>query len=291
MRARSLAVVMSVGVMMSVGLLAGAPAGVQGEPVTLTLKSTTRVSGNLIDLNASGFIMRIDGQERPFPKNDVAVVDFGDPQEMKQLPAEIVNLQPGQHAVILHNGQVVTGEFVDVGGTQPLRISFLTNAGTRDLSSSDVRRIYLARPAVDAGAGAGPVPGNQPTHTVIVPARQPWTETGIVVRRGETLTFDVSGEIVFDRIGSTATAGRNSNGANDRNMPVPSAPTATLIGRVVPARGGIVGQASASPAFAIGDQRNVVMPANGILQIGINDTGFNDNRGEFRVGITGGVRR
>ena len=289
MRARSLAVVMSVGVMMSVGVLAGAPAGVQGEPVTLTLKSTTRVSGNLVDLNASGFIMRIDGQERQFPKNDVAVVDFGDPQEVKQLPAEIVNLQPGQHAVVLHNGQVVTGEFVDVGGTQPLRISFLTNSGTRDLSSSDVRRIYLARPAVEAGAGAGPASG--PTHTVIVPARQAWSETGIVVRRGETLTFDVSGEIVYDRGGSTATAGRNSNNATDRNMPVPSAQTATLIARVTPTRGGVLGQAGASQPFSIGDQRTVVMPADGVLQLGINDTGFGDNRGEFRVAITGGVRR
>ena len=107
--------------------------GVQAqESATLTLKSSVRVEGQLIDLNASGFTIRVDGQERQIPKNDVARVDFGDASMVR--PQEANEMREGQHVAVLRSGQVVVGEFVDIGGTQPLKLSFLTNAGAREIA-------------------------------------------------------------------------------------------------------------------------------------------------------------
>ena len=34
------------------------------------------ISGQLVDLGGVGFTVRVDGQERQIPANDVAVIDF-----------------------------------------------------------------------------------------------------------------------------------------------------------------------------------------------------------------------
>jgi hypothetical protein len=56
-----------------------------------------------------------------------------------------------------------------------------------------------------------------------------------------------------------------------------------LIGRV----GGVArGRgASGGQVFQIGDQTSVVMPADGTLYLGVNDSGLDDNRGNFSVRI------
>ena len=56
-------------------IAAVAPA-LAGEQATLILKSGERVSGELIDHNASGFQMRVGGADRNIPTNDVATVEF-----------------------------------------------------------------------------------------------------------------------------------------------------------------------------------------------------------------------
>ena len=273
-------------------VLIAAGAALSGqESATLTLKSDARLGGQLIDLNASAFTIRVDGQERQIAKGDVAVIEFGG-DGAAAVPSEATNMQPGQHLVQLRSGQVVAGEFVDIGGTQPLRLSFLTATGPREFSSSEVRRIYLTKP-VAAAAAAAAAPAQQSTaaneKVVTVSSRQAWTDTGIRVRRGETLVFDATGEIVFDTSGAKATPGRNSNGTFDSKMPVPTAPTATLIGRIAPA--GATARMNTAGAFAVGDQKSVVMPGDGVLFLGINDTGFADNRGEWQVRIgTGGLQ-
>ncbi len=46
------------------------------ETATLALRNGERPSGELIDMSASGFILRINGQDRQFPTSDVAAVEF-----------------------------------------------------------------------------------------------------------------------------------------------------------------------------------------------------------------------
>ena len=65
-------------------------------------------------------------------------------------------------------------------------------------------------------------------------------------------------------------SGRKATGA-----PLPNALAGALIGRI-----------GNGQAFAIGNQTTVQMPAAGQLFLGVNDDGFDDNQGEFRVDIT-----
>jgi hypothetical protein len=74
------------------------------EGATLVLKSGERVSGNLIDLNGSGFIMRVNGQERRIGTNDVAVVEFTGGEANADV---LTRLRSGQQVVVLRNGQAV----------------------------------------------------------------------------------------------------------------------------------------------------------------------------------------
>ena len=47
------------------------------ESATITLRSGEKVSAQLLDHGGVGFTVRVNGQERQIPTNDVAVIDFG----------------------------------------------------------------------------------------------------------------------------------------------------------------------------------------------------------------------
>ena len=121
----------------------------------MVLKSGERISGSLIDLNAAGFIVRVDGKERRIGANDVAVVEFTGGNASADV---LARLRSGQQVVVLRNGQAIEGRLYDVGGTHPLRITVDTSSGARNFSSNDVAQIFLATPP-----GASAV-GNQPRH-------------------------------------------------------------------------------------------------------------------------------
>ncbi len=185
MRSRIAAVVLT---------LAGLGVVFAQESVTLLLKSGERLPAQLMDLGGSGFTVRVGNEERNIPKNDVAVIDFGG--AAAPMPNEVNDLG-GRHLFLLRNGSHVRGEFVDVGGSRPLRLTVRTDSGTQDLSSADVRRIYLDKPATRPGGGAPPPPPPPSIGgtTVRVNANQRWTPTNIRVRRGQQVRFQTSGEI------------------------------------------------------------------------------------------------
>lgn len=107
----------------------------------------------------------------------------------------------------------------------------------------------------------------------MVPARQRWTATGLTVRRGETLTFNATGEI---RFGGGADHKAPASGSSERaqDNPVPGVTTGTLIGRI----------GNGQP-FVIGSQASLQAPAAGQLFLGVNDTNLDDNDGSFQVRI------
>jgi hypothetical protein len=110
--------------------------------------------------------------------------------------------------------------------------------------------------------------------TVTVPANKPWVDSGISVKKGESLQFCASGEIVFspDRV----TSGPAGLGDPDpRTLPVSTLPVGALIGMVDGIR------------FPIGaNSKPIKMIASGPLLVGVNDWNFRDNSGAFKVQVS-----
>jgi hypothetical protein len=265
--------------MVGVGVLAaGLSVGAQ-QSGTVVLKSGATLTGELVDLGGAGITFRVNGEHRDIPKGDVASIDFGGAD--MEVPAAARDLAPGTHLIQLRSGEVIQGEFFDIGGAQPIRITVRTAGGERTLNGPDVRRIYMARTEPPATAAAAPA-GIGPGTTVIVSSRTAWTNTNIQVRRGQTVQFEATGEIVFSPRGHVAKPAGSVDNLFDSNAPIPSAPQGALVGRVGAAR---VARAGAGSTFPIAGQGSVVMPADGVLFLGVNDSGVNDNRGEFTVKI------
>ena len=120
---------------------------------TLTLRSGESVNGQLIDLGGVGFTIRVNGADRRIAQNDVAVIDFTGGTMSDADWAKFA----GSPQVVLRNGQTINGSLDDIGGTSPLRLTVKTASGQQDLSSNDVARIIVARPA-----NATPAPAATP---------------------------------------------------------------------------------------------------------------------------------
>jgi hypothetical protein len=255
------------------------------QSVTMHMRNGDAVPVTLVDLKAAGFEVRANNEDRMIAKDQVAWVDFGG--AVNVTPAQLDRINGLNHLVVFKNGDTLSAEWFDVGGTSPLRLAFHTSGGDRDIMSNEVARIYLARPANaglgTGGGGAEPDRGGmQNDGSVAVMANQPWTDTGMNVKAGEYLRFDVSRTIRFGNgTGDEATADGNASGR------------ATAVLRTVPVRampvGGLIGRVGNGQPFAIGSApERIRMPVNGRLWLGINDLSFDDNSGHFRVIIQRG---
>jgi hypothetical protein len=199
------------------------------------------------------------------------------------VPNQAKELSGSSNLVVLRNGETVTGEFYDVSGTQPLRLTFKTASGERVFEARDVRAIYMTKAEGSVAGGAGGSESGAPSaHTVTVSARS-WTATGITVRQGQTVNFKASGEITFSPRSHKASPAGSVDNLFDTNAPVPTALQGALVGRL---GAGATGRGGSGRVFLIGNQGSVVMPAGGQLFLGVNDSGLNDNQGSFTVGIT-----
>lgn len=243
------------------------------EPSTVVLKSGERISAELIDMNASGFAIRVNGQDRTIATGDVSAVEF----TVGPIPADAQNrINAGQPVVVLKSGQVIEGRLADVGGTRPLRLTIDTPSGSRDFTSNDVAQIHLSRGATSQAA----VPTGQPqaipagAQMITVPANQPWTDTGITVRRGDRIQFNASGDIMIAPNASSGVGGSPIPAGGP--VPLPSAQVGALIARV----------GNSAPFLVSTNTAPYPMPANGRLQLGVNDNDHSDNTGNFTVGVT-----
>jgi hypothetical protein len=245
------------------------PTGVVAqENATITLRSGEKVNGQLVDMGGAGFAVKVNGQDRQIPTGDVAVIDFG----TGDLSDADWGKFTGSNAVFLKSGQTINGQLYDISGTTPLKITFKTDSGDRELSSSEIGRIVLARPN-----SAVPTTGGGQGGGVAVPGNQAWTPTGITVRRGEQITFNSTGDVKYgpDQADMASPAGARSQ-RFEQNAPLPGNYVGALIARV----------GNGEPFPIGGPTATVAMPANGQLFLGINDSIVNDNSGEFRVTIT-----
>ncbi|HWK12634.1 MAG TPA: hypothetical protein VNR64_21415 [Vicinamibacterales bacterium] len=241
------------------------------EHATLTLTSGEQVSGQLVDLNASGYTVRVNGQDRQIQAGQVAAIDFGGGIDWSKYN--------GSPVVVLRNGQVINGQLDDIGGTAPLRLTVKTASGSQDYSSNDVAEIIMSRPAnanTVATTGQTAASGN----TFTVNGNQDWTPTGITVRKGQLLSVSASGEIQLSPDSNdTATVDGAKSSRFAPRAPLPRTPAGALIGRI----------GNGAP-FAIGSRSTITAPASGQLFLGINDDGFTDNQGSFQVTVNVGRR-
>lgn len=249
------------------------------ERATLLLKSGERVTGELFDMNRIRFFIRVNGEERRYAIEDVAVVDFTG--NATNLPAVKLEPEQGGNVMVLRNGQHIPGRMEDIGGRHPLRITFVPRAGRTDFRSSEISRIYLATPpATAATSGRSPEPPavTGPSETIHVSASQPWTPTGMFVQQGQTISFSSSGEVRLSTDGKLTSTVNGRPGLEPSRATLPSTLVGALIGRI----------GNGAP-FGIGGQASIVAPATGQLFLGVNDDHFNDNSGEFVVILSGGT--
>jgi Ca2+-binding EF-hand superfamily protein len=119
------------------------------------------------------------------------------------------------------------------------------------------------------------------TLTVGIPGNQRWTDTGVIVRAGDILSFNATGTVYM------------TSGIDDAASPRGSQTGRRAGGSALPSQlaGALIGRVDNSAPFLIGDRTNAIrMPRDGRLYLGVNDDYFGDNRGEFRVTITAPVR-
>jgi hypothetical protein len=244
------------------------------EVATLAMKNGERPSGELLDMNAGGFILRIGGQERAFPSNDVQAVEF----VVGPLSAEAqAKVNAGQPFVILRSGQLVDGRLVDVGGRRPLRLTIDAGGGRRDFSSSDVAQVWV-NPTARAGAqnAAQAQATGVPAGAITVPANAFWTDTGVVVNRNTTLTIHGTGDIMLSAGASSGVGGSPAATVPGIKYPLQGAPAGALIGRI----------GNGSPFLIGGAAQPMTFKQRGTLMLGVNDDVVADNSGNFYVTIT-----
>jgi Ca2+-binding EF-hand superfamily protein len=108
-----------------------------------------------------------------------------------------------------------------------------------------------------------------------VEATQPWTDTGINLRAGDTVTFDAQGTVrISNGRNDIAGVGGTLSGRREANAPLPNQVAGALIARI-----------GNSPAMFIGNRRSVRAPLSGRLYLGVNDDYFDDNAGDFQVTV------
>ena len=136
----------------------------------------------------------------------------------------------------------------------------------------------LSRREFEAG---GPLNQSGTSSTpLIVPAEDRWTDTGIVVRAGDRLTFDANGTIQMSEDGSdVADPPGARSGRRAADAPLANAPAGALIGRI----------GNGAPFLIGGNSGPIAAPRAGRLYFGVNDDHLADNNGEYRVTVT--VRR
>jgi len=182
--------------------------------------------------------------------------------------------------LVMRDGRRVSGTLVSVrddtiefderrgfGGQRRLR-----------LDRSDVARVeFDVGWSGENGGGSGRPPGGMRERTVVVQARQPWTDTGIDVRRGQQIYLDASGEIRWGKGDRKDGPEGEKNSPFNQARPIPNRPAGAVIGRV--------GDNDA-PFFAGRDRGPYQMRASGRLYLGVNDDFLQDNSGTFRVVVS-----
>jgi hypothetical protein len=264
-----------------------------GHKATVLMRNGDRVSGQVEGHENGVLYVRVSlHDQQKLNIRDIALIDYvGGASGLPE--TELSAARGADHVVVLRDGTSLRGRFVDLSHGQEAAdkegrqmLSFRTTAGEdRQLQLYDVSRVYLGNfPAAATAQGAQGATERQyttgedvPPGAIRVPGNQQWTPTGMNVRKGDRLAFNVTGRIqLSDDVEDVAHAAGSLRERRAQGAPLPQNFAGALIARV-----------GNSAPFPIGDvTAPVTMPADGQLFLGINDDEVSDNRGEFTVTIT-----
>lgn len=251
--------------------------------VTVQLRDGTKIEGRIEEMTPDGtlFLRVSQHDQRRIPLGTIALIDrIGGATGLPD--TELREAAGTAHVLLLANGGSVKGRLVAIRGgqgsaqdNQPRTYVFRTDDGSeRTYDLAQVARVYTGSypfaaitgdvsPALDRGVDE---PGS-----IRVPAGAGWVSTGRRVRRGDVLGFSVSGEVQL----STNPSDRARAAGTPRTAPGAPLPDVNA--------GGLIGRIGNGEAFGIGDQASVVMPADGLLYLAVNDDERADNSGAFFV--------
>lgn len=124
------------------------------------------------------------------------------------------------------------------------------------------------------GGGDGSRPSGLRERQVSVSATQPWSDTGIEVRPGQSIFVEASGRVRWGKDRRDGPEGENNSPFNAAR-PLPNRPGGALIGRI------------GNDLFFIGAENGPIrVRSGGRLFLGINDEYLVDNSGSFRVTVS-----
>jgi len=244
------------------------------ESATLTLRNGDKVSGQLMDLGGVGYTVNVNGTERHIAQNDVAVIDF---TGGTMSDADWAGFT-GTSKVFLRSGQSFDGSLYDIGGSSPLRLTIRTSTGEREVASNEVARIVMARPdnvaVATSGTGASIADTPAVAGAITVQANQPWTSTGITVKKGQRINLTTTGQVQLSTdTNDLADPNGAKSGRKIASGLIPNGPAGALVGKI----------GANGAAFPIGAASYILAPADGMFFLGVNDDGFEDNRGNYQV--------
>lgn len=254
---------------------------------TFVLKSGERASGQLVYRQGGEVFLVVNGRERAFSFDQIALIAFADPtpagQEVAQLPTSDNPPELERHTLVLRDGRAIRGKLYDF--TNDSRVVFDTRGGSgsvnrQSFAMSEVARLYLSASSARSlfGTSGGPTAGGStpsgPAPVMVrVSAVQRWVDTAIDVKTGDKVSFTARGQIRINENTQVSPAGTSSVGRRG-DVPVPSAPVGALVGRIE------------RRVFVIGTRTEpVTMPAAGRLYLTVNDDDLKDNGGAFDVEI------
>jgi len=270
--------------LIAIALVCAAVPTSAAELATVVLQDGSRHRGELLSHGADQrniiddlFSLRTGSKDQTFPLDRIAFIDFGggDPTE-----ADLrLSKDGGTHLLVLRSGYSQPGRLVNVVRGDTLQ--WRNEAGAmQEYAVRDVARVVMnagtkgrGTPQLTEGAPSGDEAGSR--TSVRVAANERWSTTNVRVRKGDRVAFSASGQVQVSP-DAAHTSGPDGNPA----VPKGKVPVAEM------SVGGLIGRVGLSDPFPIGSNREpITMPENGLLMLGVNDTEFGDNRGDFTVTV------
>jgi len=120
---------------------------------------------------------------------------------------------------------------------------------------------------------AGPLAGAGASSPIVVSGNDRWTDTGIWVNAGETLSISATGSIQMSADTADVADPKGArSGRRAANAPLPNEPAGVLLARI-----------GAGDPVPVGRTGSIRATQSGRLYLGMNDDHLPDNSGEFRV--------
>lgn len=178
--------------------------------------------------------------------------------------------------LVFKNGQRVEGRLIAVrDGTIEFEERGWRSRTVR-VAQDEVRRIDFDDRDSSSGSSQESTNEGRPgarEREVVVAGRESWTDTGVDVRAGQSVSFRASGEVRWGP-GRRDGAEGEDDSPHNAARPLPSRPAAALIGRI------------GDDVFFIGGGQSAIrVRQSGRLSLGINDDFLQDNSGSLRVTI------